>query len=345
MTKHAFYRIIAGLYVAIWSQSVSSQSLSSCTGSFPNLVSDICWDCMFPIRIGGGLINMGVSGDDYNSGAGTTPICVCTSDLTLGTPMSFWEPRYMIDVTNTPGCFPLLGGVQIDAPYNSSEYGTVTNTNQILEGTNKSSFMHVNEYINPILRAAGIISSSPCFDNRSFDTPYMSWADPTWGDDSLSLMLTPYAYAFAGIPSVAAEIPDSISATFGFPIAKLFWVAGSWGPMFPLTGNVTTHTTPEQTSHLLLARVLAKLHAAGTQQATAGSTALESCSAYGLPQLVMDKRQYKTNRTFPFTDNMCTPIGRPLSIQETGAARPLDKDYGYFIFQKKDCCERFGGGA
>jgi conjugal transfer pilus assembly protein TraU len=52
----------------------------------------------------------------------------------------------------------------------------------------------------------------------------------------------------------------------------------------------------------------------------------------------MDKRQYKTNRVFPFPDNMCSPIGRPLLLQEKGAARPQDKDYGYFIFRKKDCC-------
>ncbi len=311
---------------------------AACRGAFPNLINDICYDCLFPMRLSGGLINFGVAGDDYDTGASRSPVCVCTNNLSAGTPISFWEPRYMVDTTNKPGCMPLLGGIDIHPPYNAAEFGGEKRTNRQIAGSAKSAFMHVNEYINPVMTTLGIIASSPCFDSRSFDTPYISWADPTWNDDALSLMLTPYAYPFAGIPSIAAEMPDAIAATFGFPLASLFWVAGAWGPMYPLTGNVAVANTPEQVSHLLLARLFAKLHAAGAQQSPAGQEALQSCGAMGFPQLIMDKRQYKTNRVFPWPDNMCTTIGRPLLLQEKGAARPQDKDYGYFVFQRKDCC-------
>jgi conjugal transfer pilus assembly protein TraU len=330
---------IAAIVLGLLSCSALPQQ--ACNGSFPNLITDICYDCMFPIGIAGGLMNFGVSGEDYDTGVGSSPICACASNLTIGTPMSLWEPRYMVDTTNKPGCMPLLGGVDISPPYNASEYGAVKNTNAQIKGTSKAAFMHVNEYINPVMTALGVIASSPCFDSRSFDVPFISWADPTWNDDSLSLMLTPYAYPFAGIASIAAEMPDAIAATFSFPLASLFWVAGSWGSMYPLTGNVATAITPEQVSHLLLARTFAKLHAAGAQQSPAGKDALKSCGAMGFPQLIMDKRQYKTNRVFPFPDNMCTPIGRPLVLQEKGAARPNDKDYGYFVFQRKDCCQPY----
>ena len=316
-----------------------------CTGKFPNIITDICWDCFFPISIAGGLVNMGdTKGDDYDTGVAHLPVCTCIDTLTLGTPMSFWEPRYMVDVTSTPGCFPLLGGVSISPPYNSDENGSAGVTNGAIGGTNTSSFMQANEYLNPVMSAAGIIADSPCLDNRGFDTPYISWADPTWGDDSLSMILTPYAYAFTNIVAVATEMPDAIQATVSFPNPTLFWVAGAWGPMYPLTGNVAAATTPEQVAHLLMARVEAKLHAAGAKQSTAGQDALNACTAFGMPQIIMDKRQYKTNRTFPFPDNLCTPIGRPLQFQEMGAARPTDKDYGYFIFQRKDCCQPLVGG-
>lgn len=314
---------------------------SLCTGSFPNLITDICYDCMFPIAIGGLDMSMGVAGSDYPSGASTSPVCLCVNSLAIGTPTSFWEPRYMVDTTNVPGCMPLLGGININPPYNASEYGAVSITNAPLHGKAMSAFMQVNEYINPVMSALGAVVASSCLDNRSFDIPFMSWADPTWNDDSLSLMLTPYAYPFAGITSIAAEIPDAIAATAGFPLETLFWVAGAWGPMYPLDGHVAAATTPEQIAHLMLARVFAKLHAAGLQQTSAGEAALESCGAMGVPELIMDKRQYKTNRTFPFPDNMCTPIGRPLQFQEIGAARPQDKDYGYFVFQRKDCCAAY----
>ena len=339
-------RLIARVaQIAITSASMAASAVfaqgPSCTGAFPNLVTDVCWDCVFPISMGGGLINVGISSSDYDTGVGASPICICASNLSVGTPVGFWEPRYMVDTTNVPGCLPLLGGISISVPYNSEEIGAYAPTNAHIRGTNTAAFMQVNEYLNPIMSAMGLVTSSPCLDNRSFDVPYMSWADPTWGDDSLSLMLTPYAYAFAGLPEIASEAPDAIAAAVSFPIPELFWVAGGWGPMYPLDGHVAQATTPEQVSHLLLARLFAKLHAAGVEQTTAGEDSLNSCGAMGVPELIMDKRQYKTNRTFPFPDNLCTPIGRPLQFQEIGAARPQDKDYGYFIFQRKDCCAAY----
>lgn len=312
---------------------------AACQGAFPNLITDICYDCMFPVILSGGLLNFGISGEDYDTGAGKLPVCLCINGLTAGTPLAFWEPRFMVDVTNKPGCMPLLGGVDIDPPYNAAEYGSANGVSyRIVNGRTKSAFMHVNEYINPVMTAIGAITQTPCLDSRSFDVPYVSWADPTWNDDMLSMIIAPYAYPFASVLSIATEAPDAISATFGFGIPEFFWVAGAWGPMYPLTGNIAAASTPEQISHLMIARIFAKLHAAGTQQTVAGNDALQSCGALGFPELIMDKRQYKTNRTFPFPDNMCTPFGRPLLLQETLAARPQDKDYGYFIFQRKDCC-------
>ncbi|UVA77158.1 TraU family protein [Pandoraea commovens] len=325
--------VLAGLCI-----TSTAQSQQMCNGSFPNLITDVCYDCIFPISIMGGFVNLGGSSEDYSTGVSGAPICVCANNLGVGTPVSLWEPRYMVDTTNKPGCMPLLGGIDINTPYNAAEYGGEKTTTGALKGRRKSAFMHVNEYVNPIMTALGVVVNNPCLDNRSFDVPFLSWADPTWNDDALSLMLTPYAYPFAGVPSVAAELPDAISATVGFPLEILFWVAGAWGPMYPLNGNVAIANTPEQVSHLMIARLFAKLHAAGAGQATAGQEALNSCGALGVPQLVMDKRQYKTNRVFPFPDNLCTPIGRPLPFQEMGAARPQDKDYGYIVFQRKDCC-------
>jgi len=304
-------RVVVVATAAAWIASAQAQG-PSCTGAFPNLVTDVCWDCVFPISMGGGLINMGITGDDYDTGAGSNPICICTSNLAIGTPVGFWEPRYMVDTTNVPGCMPLLGGISITPPYNAEELGAYAPNNGHIRGTNKAAFMQVNEYLNPIMSALGLVLSSPCLDNRSFDVPYMSWADPSWGDDSLSLMLTPYAYAFGGLPEIASEAPDAIAAAVSFPIPELFWVAGGWGPMYPLDGHVAQATTPEQVSHLLLVRLFAKLHAVGIEQMTAGIDALKSCGAMGVPELIMDKRQYKMNRTFSFPDNLCTSIGRLL---------------------------------
>ena len=315
-----------------------SKAQAVCNGAFPNVIKDICWDCMFPIKLSGGILNFGSVGTDYDTGASNAPICACIQTLSVGSPMAFWEPTYMVDVTNKPGCMPLLGGADVNPPYNDAEFGAVrSSTNALGRGT-KSAFMHVNEDINPVMTALGIITNNACLDSRKFDVPFLSWADPTWNDDQLSMLLTPYAYPFANAASVAAEMPDAIMAVTGFPSATMFWVAGAWGGMYPPTGNVSAAQTPEQVAHLVSTRLFAKLHAAGVQQTTAGQGSLNSCGAMGVPEFIMDKRQYKTNRVFPFPDNMCTPIGRPLALQEAGAARPQDKDYGYFWFRRKDCC-------
>jgi len=319
--------------------SSTAFSQSACTGHFPNLLTDIDYDGMFPITLAGGLINLGVSSIDYDSDASKSPICLCANSLMIGIPTSFWEPIFMFDQSPKVGCMPLLGGIDISPPYNASENGTISNPNKAIGGTTRSSFMHINQYINPVMSTLGVVPDSPCLDKRGFDSPYLSWADPTWNSDALSNFLTPYSFAFANIISAASEAPDAIKATFGFPFQTLFWTAGAWGPMYPVTGNVATANTPEQVSHLLMARVLAKMHAVGTVQSTAGQDALASCGALGVPQFLMDKRQYKTNRMLPFPDNMITPISRPLILQEKGAAfAPYGKDYGYMVFRKKDCC-------
>jgi conjugal transfer pilus assembly protein TraU len=311
---------------------------SSCNGRFINLLTDVCWDCVFPLSMGGMQMNFGFNNSgDYDSGASKSPICTCANNLMIGTPMSLWEPSMMFDVTNKPGCMPLLG-TSINTPINSNQNGSFTNSQKAIKGSGRTAFMHVNEYINPILTTIGLLYDSPCLDNRSYDIPYMSWADPSWNDDAMSMLMQPWAYGFTSILAVAAEGPDAVAANAGFPIASLFWVAGSWGAMYPTTGNVATFHSQEQANHLLVTRLLAKLHATGLQQSTAGQAALASCGALGVPEFIMDKRQYKISRSLPYLDNMCMPIGRSTIAEEAGANRPLDKDYGYVVFRKKDCC-------
>jgi hypothetical protein len=86
---------IVAMILAI-SMASGAMASGTCQGSFPNLITDICYDCMFPVTLAGGLLNFGVSGNDYDTGA---------SNLSAGIPLGFWEPRYM----------PLLGGVDISA--------------------------------------------------------------------------------------------------------------------------------------------------------------------------------------------------------------------------------------
>lgn len=310
-----------------------SEAGATCQGTFPNFVTDICWSCMFPITMMGVPL---IAGEDYSSNANSSPICVCGEQLKIGIPTSFWEMEYMTDVTNIPGCFPLLGGVKIETGINAMQYGADSD----ITGRGHS-FQHINLYINPAMYLMGAVVDSSCLDTRGFDVPWVSFADPTHNDDSLAMLLTPYAYPFAGLTALAAGSVDAVAASAGFPIQSLFWVAGAWGPMYPLTGNISAKVSRDQVGRLQTARLLAKLHAAGSQWSAAGSDAM--CGYY--PELIMDKRQYKVSRLLPFPDQKifgacCMPIGRTTILAESGTQAPTPgfKDFGYAIFRKRDCC-------
>ncbi|WP_301338989.1 TraU family protein, partial [Klebsiella pneumoniae] len=87
-------------------------------------------------------------------------------------------------------------------------------------------------------------------------------------------------------------------------------------------------------------RILAKLHAAGTQWAAMGGDAM--CGYY--PQIIMDKRQYKLTRLYPkpetakIAGKCCSPIGRSTILTASNTEFPLPgyKDFGYGIFRKRD---------
>ncbi len=333
-----FLAALGAAFLLIFSGGASPAS--DCPGQFPNLITDLCYDCVFPITIAGAGLTGG-QGSDYDTGASTTPVCVCLNYAGAGFPLSFWEPEYMMDTTLTAGCMPLLGGIKIPIPWNQNQNGASHVVNGQVNGTSKRAFLHVNEYLSPVMTLLGLVVNSPCLDNRDFDIPYASWADPSWSDDTLAMVLTPYAYPFVGTASIAAEAPDSIAATIGFPIKEFFWTAGSWGPMYPVTGNLVVANTFEQMSRLSTIRIIAKLHAAGLKFSTAGDEALKSCGALGVPEFVMDKRQYRYNRLYPFPDNACTPVSRPLMAVERMTGRPQDAAMGYYVFRRKDCCQTF----
>ncbi|ABF13026.1 TraU family protein (plasmid) [Cupriavidus metallidurans] len=312
-----------------------------CTGKFPNLISDVCWSCMMPIKLFGTATLLGGGQDDFDSGP-VNPICFCQNPPKVGIPTSFWEFDMMTDVTAVPGCFPLLGGVRVNTGVNADAFGQISDDQSGEIGSTRTSFMQVNLYINPALYVMGAILDDSCLDQRGIDIPWVSFADPTHNDDELAGIIAPYAFPFGGMVAIGAMSADAVAATAGFPIPEIFWAAGAYGHMYPLTGNNEAHLSMEQTARLQTTRVLAKLHAAGTQWSAFGSDAM--CGYY--PQIIMDKRQYKFTRLYPIPQTVkiagkcCDPIGRSPILTQTNTELPMPgwRDFGYAIFRKRDCC-------
>ncbi len=62
-----------------------------CQGHFVNPITDICWDCLFPITIGDADVVPGDMADTVNP---VSPVQVCPSPVgyRIGITVGFWEP-------------------------------------------------------------------------------------------------------------------------------------------------------------------------------------------------------------------------------------------------------------
>lgn len=339
--------------------SGSGMSATVCNGQFPNPISDICWHCALPIKIGDFPLAT-ASGEtiDYDSTAAAgieKLICQCPTSLgtiKTGIPISFWEYARQVDVTRTPYCLVGLGQLMNIGINGDVDAGKSTVTSEDPTAV----FRHVHWYVNPLLSLMGAILDSKCLEPKGFDLAYVSELDRTWIDEEAARILAPEAYLFNNIVAQIACGADCVAASAGLigMSDTLFWCAGCNGNLFPLDGWVSSTNGDIQTSALLVQRMTTKQHRMLTQFSTAGKKAM--CGA-GAIEPVMDKRQYKFSMIFPvpqanpsngnglggtgsLLSSCCQPFGRTTLLWGSGRALPgKGEDFAYGIFRKRDCCQ------
>lgn len=76
---------------------------SICKGHFINPITDICWDCLFPLTIGSSKVVKG-SYPDTDSNPKNI-VCQCTGETgpRFGLSIGYWEPFALVDVTRSLG--------------------------------------------------------------------------------------------------------------------------------------------------------------------------------------------------------------------------------------------------
>ena len=132
--------IMFGLLLSV---SVAQAVGKACKGKVLNPVTDICWQCLFPVKIGGA--SFGRSGEPA-PGNVSSPVCACPDSrgaLVVGVSVAFWEHARLIETVKDPYCFPALGsGMANPKPgfsagdirnqvYGDSEYGFSRSTTTI----------------------------------------------------------------------------------------------------------------------------------------------------------------------------------------------------------------------
>lgn len=304
----------------------------SCTGKFPNLISDICWSCIFPLRIAGrSFINM--KQEDFSFGGDTGATCSCSNPLRFGIPVSFWEPVRMVEVVRKPMCFPTLGGSDmsnvVDAPRG------------LRKGEDNLAFYHVHWYQAPLLVVLEVLLDYDlCMEKGSLDLAYMTELDPLWSDAELTQLLNPDVFLYANPIAQAACAADCVAASLGFPLSDLYWCAGCQGSMYPLTGHIAHASGGVPSSALLMQRMSAKLHRELLVWGTWGEEG--KCGLFPIP--IMDKRAYKFQLVSPpatekVEGRCCHPFGRAHQVWGLGKEIPMGQhDFTYLVFRKRNCC-------
>ena len=314
--------------------SIPQKTKATCDSSFINPFTEICWSCIFPVKIGG----ITVLGSDYPDTKDnvSAPICFCKGPGGIpipGVPVSFWEPIKIIETVKDPWCFPSFG-FKIDAKSKPSHLrGTLAT--DVNKRYGAYVFMQAHEIIFPIFKMLNILTDFTCISSNDFDIAFMTELDPTWNNDMLALVLNPEALVFANQVAQFSCIADAVAATSGVPKNELFWCMGSWGSAYPLAGGISSKSITEA-SAALAARLLYKLHRAKI----VCDRNVNPCGC--VYPTIWNKSNWRLQPLRPKTATAtAVRIGEPVELWGRNLNPPFKKgcdNFSYIIFRKVACC-------
>jgi conjugal transfer pilus assembly protein TraU len=316
---------------------------SSCNGRFINPITDICWSCILPISIGGINIGTGSAPKKRDTKNPSSPICFCKklnqTILLPGVAVGFWEPVRIIEVTRTPYCMIGLGGIKFFSDKKKISSFARNRGNR----SRHSSFYHVHLYSYPLVFLLELLTDFACLEKGSFDVAYMSEFDISWNDPKIQSLLNPEAALFGNPKAQAACSLDCTAATISNPIDNMFWCAGCWGNMYPLSGANSDFVGGVQNSALLATRVITKLHKAGLALETStNQSKINGKICKKSKSLKIKKSQYKLQMIYPKVTTGpvgCFGLGLNSALFDSFKEYPYEgEDWSYLLWRKKNCC-------
>lgn len=341
--------VLAGVIISLAVASVAvADDAAENNAACPNgqvlgtgMITHVCWDCVLPIRISGVYLGGG-SSNAPDGAADPKPLCLCQDNNGVyrpGTQYGMWQPARLVETVRIPYCSPTLGGVMLQ--HDTTHIGTPGYHNSDDRPQHKA-FYQYHYFAYPMMIMLDLFIKPHCNPGgfMDLDLMYMSEVDPTWNDDELAFYLNPESAIFANPVALAACAGDAaLVASGGQPSKTLFWCAGSWGGLYPLTGHVRANSSPPRSASLISARALAALHRRGLARQTMGNEAM--CKNAIQPTL--PKSQYKFEQIYPLPESNGNHwIGAP--TYEWGEWRnvpSVGEDYINLIWRWSDCCTQF----
>ena len=306
------------------------------------LVSAICWDCLFPIWFAGAEIAEGSHVNDEPEEE-TDPICMCPIEYppyeAEGETISYWPPSYYVEVVKDPYCFPSYGVNLSDDDVGSSTTSFLKKGGGEEIGGNgtpeTSTFMQAHFWYFYILGLFDETLDTMCQEITSTDLVGLSEIDPLWQDDEVAAILEPEAYIFANYASQLTCIADSLTTNTGYSSTPLFWCVGSSGSLYPLTGHANNDDLL-QAYELIVGRAVFRM----LREAAICDGACWYCSCAYTP--IWIKHHYRDQVAWPVNAGYCNAIGTT-DIQWGAGKNPPDltkmDNIIFLLYRKRVCCD------
>lgn len=332
---------LLGAALAAWSTGAMALGGLSCPDSGAltrgGFMTDLNWTGFFPIQLGA---NFG--GRRNRPGDAAGPGCFCRGRLGVRTPgvvHGMWQPTHMLESTRSAFCFPSLGPVGKVA-------GTIGGALAPLrqggnsEDEEKGGYKHFHLLMFPVGAVLEKFTDAVCSPGNGgfdFDMLFISEIDPTYASDELSMFTNPEALIFANPVAQAACLADAAVTTVGRPIRQLFWCAGSWGSIYPLTGHTSSQNSVVREASLAAVRGVAKLHRFGIMDKTYGRGAV----CRNRPNFMYPKQQYRYQIMYPLPQRFSGPewTGRNTFLGREFRHLPaIGEDWVQVLWTYEQCC-------
>lgn len=320
----------------LWASTPDTAQAVCTNNGMMNPVSDVCWECIFPIKIGDTAIYGGPAENDTTESESSTT-CVCPAPypktVRFGVTLSLFEPARFVEVVKDPYCFPGIG---------SSTQNTDGRTYFLGGGSTRSvgnnlaldssSFYQAHYWIFPLWSMLEMMIDYACSEHSGFDIGYITEVDPLWQSDALAMLINPEALLFSNPIAQMACAIDSISSNLGMSFSPLFWCMGSQGSAYPLTGHVNDENYI-QASFSIAGRMVYKL----SREMLICDPAVWYCACVPMP--IWIKHHYRFHLAKPVRDFWCHPIGRSGMLWAWAKNPPVGGDnYIWMVFRRRICC-------
>jgi len=310
-------------------------------GGLSQVISSVCWECIYPIKIGAMTIvpSPFYYPDPIGPYGSQSPVCICYMPppvfVRFGIVMAFWEPLRIAEGVSDAYCFPAMDTEievsLLDGLLDGSSADQ--DTDHIRE---PKAFFNMHYYFFPLWAAMEVMVDFICVEAAGVDLAYMSEVDYFHHYEASTSWLFPEGNLFGNLVMHMVCVVDSISAGFaGWPIDIFFWCMGTWGDTYPPAGVVNSANMVTD-SFAVVAKSLFRMHR--ELLVWMEYSVQWYCGQYPAP--IWRKSWWRFQSVIPVADYSYRPIGYSGLLYSMFKNPPTQgaDNFGILIWKLRYCC-------